>query len=72
MLIGLEGSHRLAAAAELDLAVDIQRMRLQDPFAHDYQDLPENPCSVARLLAYLAEHPGPEYSVRVATRRRRT
>lgn len=67
-LDAIEGSHRLAAASELDVPVKLKRVRLGDVVHHDFADL-VNPCPVEWVLEYLrqgGDERGPILEVRVA------
>ena len=49
--IALEGSHRIAAAVELGLDIDIDEVELDDEMAHDVYDCDSN--LVADLLEFV-------------------
>lgn len=55
----LEGSHRLAAAAEIGLTPEIEEMVSGEEIEHDFQDLP-SPCDVQEIVDFLG-HRGPQY-----------
>jgi hypothetical protein len=62
--IALEGSHRIAAAAQLGLPVAIVEYDGDDEIEHDFDDVTGT--TVAAVLEYLAEPPvGTDYSVEV-------
>lgn len=74
-IIALEGSHRLAAAVELNVPVELVYMNLNDQIYHDFHPL-KKPCSVAEILAYLQrefdnfDYSGPIYTVQIASKGR--
>lgn len=52
--LALEGSHRLRAAADLDLVPVVQELALDEVVEHDLQDY-ASPCAVRELLPWLLD-----------------
>jgi hypothetical protein len=61
--LAVEGSHRIAAAAELGIPVEIDPMKWDDEITHDMEDVSEQ--TVSAVLEYL-EMTGPRYEVEKA------
>lgn len=59
--VAIEGSHRIAAANELDIPIRIVEVASDEVVSHDFQDV-ETPCTAREIVEYLESYSCTMYS----------